>query len=303
MSLPWRPRLVHGSTVIELELPQRPWVPVSRGVGGAEESAAGVVSAWEYRRDDILRLRLRVWEWEWMAVAAWITAGQRGETVSLNLSRLGVDAPVWLVSPRMGEDIEPTLTETPGLYEIEIAVRAVSGTSLYEWYYAEDGGENLAVNPGFEDDPPGVYWKKDSQLIEVVTDPAGAHSGRRYYRISHPSGMGTNAAAQIDELGDYYYWDVAPGDIVDFAVWVYRESGGSGYLGSWIDFLDASQTPINQAWGPDIETAGAWMLSQGIAIAPAGARYLRFGVVISAGEEGDTVGRFDDAALRIRRRS
>lgn len=301
MSLPWRPRLVHGSTAVELELPQRPWVPESIGIGGSEESAAGVIAAWEYRRDEVLRLRLRVWEWEWPAVAAWIAAGQRAESIALNLSQVGVDAPVRLVSPRMGEPITPTLTETPGLYEVEVAVRTVTGTSLFELYYDPHGGENLLRNPSWEDDPPGHYWKKDATLISVVTDPAQAYSGSRYYRIVAPEGTPAQVAAQIDELGDYWYWDIAPGDLVDYGVMIYREEG-EGYLSGWVDFLDSSGSPIAAVAGPNVAAEDGWEPSEGITVAPDGARSLRFGC-LTEGTNGRTIGRFDAAYLRIRRRS
>src|SRR5690606_29003619 len=72
VQLNWRPQIEWDGHLFRLSLPCRPWVPISRGVGGSERSAAGVPAAYEIRRDRILRVTLRVYEDEWEQVEQWL---------------------------------------------------------------------------------------------------------------------------------------------------------------------------------------------------------------------------------------
>lgn len=135
MTLPWIPRISYGGVAFDLALPQRPWVPVSRGVGGYEESAAGIPSAWEYRRDAMRRMTIRFMEAEWGEVLAWLIHAQRGGQFGIAPDYRGDSYTCYLVAPRMGEDIEPQPGDFPGVWEIDLTIRTVSGATIPGRYY------------------------------------------------------------------------------------------------------------------------------------------------------------------------
>lgn len=300
MSLPWTPRLIHGSTTADLSLPQRPWVPEPIGVGGYEESAAGIGSAWEYRRDEPLRLRLRAWEWEWPAVRDWIAAGQRAQPVEINLCQVGPSTPVRLVSPRMGEPAVPTLTETSGVWEIEVVVRSVSGASLYEPYYDEQCGVNLIINPGFE--AAGAYWGAANAQRAYLSDSAKAHSGTGYLQVTTVAGVqhATSPSDLPTGGGTSRRISVSPGDVVDFGCWAYRETGNDQLRARLWLFDGAGNNLPGGDIGANSVTAAAWQLSQRSYTIPAGAGAVRLDLQAFGGTTATTA-RFDDAYLRIRR--
>lgn len=247
--LPWIPRLVHTPATVDLSLPLRPWVPESTGVGGYEESAAGIGSAWEYRRDEALRLRLRAWEYEWPAVRDWIAAGQRAQSIEINLCQVGPSTPVRLVSPRMGEPIVPTLTETPGVWEVEVVVRPVSGT-LYEPYYDELSGVNLLRNPGFEDSVPGYapYWDP-APSRNLLGPDAGVETVVQGTTSLVYIGSGPTGAENAEPLS---VRGVRPGGVVSLS-YDARVEGGATASRLTFRFYDAAGAEISeQNAGPTV---------------------------------------------------
>jgi len=135
MSLPWIPRISYGGVTFDLSLPQRPWVPISRGIGGYEESAAGIPSTWEYRRDAMRRMTIRFMEAEWGEVLAWLIHAQRGGQFGIAPDYRGDSYTCYLVAPRMGEDIEPRPGDFPGVWELDLVIRTVSGAVIPGRYY------------------------------------------------------------------------------------------------------------------------------------------------------------------------
>jgi len=108
--LNWCPQIEWDVHLLRLALPCRPWTPVSRGVGGSERSAAGVVAAYEVRRDRLLRVTLRCFEWEWQQVEAWLEWAQTtGQTFTVLLDQDDPSTAVtcYLEAPAMGDEIAP----------------------------------------------------------------------------------------------------------------------------------------------------------------------------------------------------
>ena len=128
--LPWMPEIVwgdHGEQLLRPALPCRPWVTVSRGIGGSETSAAGIPAAYEVRRDRLARVTLRFFEWEWQQAEAWIEWAQRtARTFAFRFDRdhSETEYTVYLESPAMGAEIAPRRSaEFEAAMEIDVELR------------------------------------------------------------------------------------------------------------------------------------------------------------------------------------
>lgn len=141
----WRPRFDYLDCDVpisfELLLPQRPWIPRSTAVGGYDESTAGVQESFVLRHDRIYRLRLRMTETEFafhfepMIRTLW---GQAQDfTVYLDANDVTTAHDVALVRPWMGDGLEPTETDLPGVFEVAIDVRTADG-SVFTYPYFSD---------------------------------------------------------------------------------------------------------------------------------------------------------------------
>jgi hypothetical protein len=108
--LNWCPQIEWDVYMLRFRLPMRPQQPVSRGIGGSEKSAAGVVAAYEVRRERLLRVTLRFYEWEQQQVEAWLEWAQaNGQTFTVLLDQNDPATAVtcYLEAPAMGDDIAP----------------------------------------------------------------------------------------------------------------------------------------------------------------------------------------------------
>ena len=125
--LTWCPQIEWDGHLLRLSLPCRPWVPVSRGIGGSEVSAAGVPAAYEIRRDRIQRVTLRVLEDEWEQVEAWLEWAQRTALPfrwRFDQDNAATEYDVYLDAPAMGDPIEPQRSADFGsVLEITIDLR------------------------------------------------------------------------------------------------------------------------------------------------------------------------------------
>ena len=123
----WRPEVQWDVYLLRLELPMRPAQPVSRGIGGSERSAAGVVAAYEVRRDRLLRLTLRFLESEQQQVEAWLEWAQatgRTFTVLLDQDDPSTAVTCYLEAPAMGDEIAPVRSaEFPEAMELTVELR------------------------------------------------------------------------------------------------------------------------------------------------------------------------------------
>lgn len=127
MSIDWLPEVRYSHYVLRPSAPCRPWTPASRGVGGSETSAAGVPSAYQIRRDRLMRVTIRFNEWEWPQVDAWIEWAQSTGgvfAVRLDRDRPETERRFYLDAPEMGEIVEPYRSdEYPAVMEIDVDLR------------------------------------------------------------------------------------------------------------------------------------------------------------------------------------
>lgn len=120
-----------GPTVVQLTIPQSPWVPSTERVGGSRILAAGLPVSRTIRRDFLLGLALRVKESEYPALEAMVADRQ---------GRSGTDAQFsFRIDPTAGWTVcylhEPqdTLRPTRGAYLgeflIALTLRKADGTA------------------------------------------------------------------------------------------------------------------------------------------------------------------------------
>lgn len=132
-SLQFAPKVSYGTgpTVISMRFPQTAWEPASQGVGGSDVSGAGVVAAYEIRRDQILKTTLRFFESEWPAIGLWLEFGQRGNSFTFWMDQNDSTSShvCYLLTPKMGDKIQLARhSEIVGAYTLDIELRDTSGT-------------------------------------------------------------------------------------------------------------------------------------------------------------------------------
>lgn len=288
MSLPWIPRISYGSggsaTEFNFTLPQRPWDPVSAGVGGSEESAAGLISAWQYRRDRGLLIRPRFWEHEWPAVEAWIAWAQHGMSFGLNLAQVGASTQCLLVSPRMGERIRPLRTEFDQVWEIELEVRTVDGSSMYEPYHDPQSGIDLILNGNFESSRPGYapYWDPRPR-INLLGPDAGVEQrvtgSARYAYV----GTSTTSTPTFEQAEPLSWRGLTPGGVISYGA-EFRGEGAAAGMRLRVQFWDSAGESLGITEGGNV--VGEWALSQreGLVIPATAERWALFHGVNPVGD-------------------
>lgn len=98
--------------------PCRSWIPGSEGIGGREFSAnRAAVASYEVRRDQTLSLTLRFTEAEWAQIRKLLEHGTRGTLITVYLD--GTNRECYLLTPALGERVEPQRAEYPGDFEIQ----------------------------------------------------------------------------------------------------------------------------------------------------------------------------------------
>lgn len=129
---PLSPRVIYGpgNTTILFKLPQKPWSPISHGIGGADISAAGVPAAWEQRREQRVKVNLMFFESEWTALESWLKYAQKGNSFSWAFNPNDATSVYicYLTKPLMNEAIEPTRSaDFIGVYTLELELRSTTG--------------------------------------------------------------------------------------------------------------------------------------------------------------------------------
>lgn len=132
------PKFASGSNTATLTIAQRPWVPGVVVMGGADTSWAGVPEAWVDREDRTLALRISCYESEWPALRAVLVYAQRNAAAITwwpDAAVPGTSYSVYLVTPAIGDVLQPERGDHAGTYEISITVRSVDGTAIEPAYY------------------------------------------------------------------------------------------------------------------------------------------------------------------------
>lgn len=136
----WSPKVVYNAITVLFTISQRPWGPRSRGIGGYDESAAGVPESYRQRRDEELDIILRFYENQINDVMTWLAWAQdnAGTTFKFYLEStdaIGAAYDVYLVDPVMGDDIKPERSaQYPKTYEITVRLRTANGVRITRAY-------------------------------------------------------------------------------------------------------------------------------------------------------------------------
>lgn len=139
----WRPLFEYLDCDVpvsfELAIPQRNWLYRSEAVGGNDTATSGVQESFVIRHDRHYVLRLRMTETEYvedfepMIRTLW---GQAQEfTLQLDANDVATSKAVRLIAPWMGDGLQPTPHEYPGLVEVEMTVRSADGSAFSFPYF------------------------------------------------------------------------------------------------------------------------------------------------------------------------
>jgi RHS repeat-associated protein len=140
-----------------------------------------------------------------------------------------------------------------------------SGNTTAEYIFF--GGKRIATigngiqNGGFEQGLSG--WSTtglSGGTVQLINNPANAHSGNYYVDLSAPAGGYAYLANSSIP--------VHPGDQVTFGGWVYLESGGSSWQpGWWLGIQDANHSMFN--WiSPSPAASSGWTYQSGTYTVP-----------------------------------
>lgn len=137
----WSPKVTYGAAVnVLFTISQRPWSHKSKGVGGYDESAAGVPESYTQRRDEDLELILRFFESQMNEVLDWLAWAQdnAGTTFKFYLDKadlIGAAYDVYLVDPVVGDEIAPVRSaQYPETFEITVRIRPANGVRITRAY-------------------------------------------------------------------------------------------------------------------------------------------------------------------------
>ncbi len=127
----WVPKIVYnngGVVTLNLTWPQKQWEPKSKGVGGTDRSASGVVESFNIRREHLVTIGLRFTEEEWSDIDQWLSYFQdnQGSTFDFYFEKTDNATlyTVYLDSPSLEDgDIEPKRSSRHGIYEIDVVLR------------------------------------------------------------------------------------------------------------------------------------------------------------------------------------
>lgn len=144
--LNWLAALRYGSgpTTWTATVPVRPWTPRRSWVGGSLEVASGLIESYTIRTDKLLTVTFRVAEDELPAFLLAVDAGVQnpGDLEFYPNGVSGTGYPVYVLSPRHGEDFEPARTdqmagaEAGSLFDCTLVLRRVDGQAWDLNYYA-----------------------------------------------------------------------------------------------------------------------------------------------------------------------
>jgi hypothetical protein len=140
--LPWRPRIVYGTTSVELVLdwPQRHWTPALAHEGGGNKSAIGIRERFLIRDEDLWEVRLRFTEEEQPEVfdfLRWARSDSGGFQWYPDRDGTTVYS-VDLERPSEREEIRPERDpEYPGMWEITLVLRRLDAGGFPLGFHGE----------------------------------------------------------------------------------------------------------------------------------------------------------------------
>lgn len=128
----WLPRVVYGPSAVVLE-PGEPigeWAYASSGVGGFDESGAGVPSVWEERWDYEVDVPWRFPDALYGAVESYVhwAVSRQSHLLRFNASDAATEYAVRLIAPEMGKRWAPTRRrDYPHVWETTFRYRSSNG--------------------------------------------------------------------------------------------------------------------------------------------------------------------------------
>jgi hypothetical protein len=152
----------------------------------------------------------------------------------------------------------------------------------------------MLANPGFEDG--FVFWARNAGAdATVILDATKARTGNSYLQVTSAAGVRANAVA-VDNTGGFRYFEVNPGDVVQWGGYAYRESGTDNVT-LLLQTLDKDKVALVNNVTPAQNTA-AWASVESQLVIPAGVKFVKL-FCDCDGTGTATVARFDDVFLRM----
>jgi RHS repeat-associated protein len=162
------------------------------------------------------------------------------------------------------------------------------GNTLNEYIFF--GGQRITMLP-INATPDGsieqglTYWT-DGTPVQIVNDPAGAHSGNNYLQITTSAPGYTSHSRQ--------FIPVTPGETITFGGWAYRTSGTTGAVRWKLAALDANQNSVASVNPtPSDVSSATWTDQVGTYTVPSGVAFVYLYAEIYL-PTATTVARFDD---------
>ena len=162
------------------------------------------------------------------------------------------------------------------------------GNTLNEYIFF--GGQRIAMLP-MNATPDGsieqglTFWT-DGTPVQIVNDPAGAHSGNNYLQITTSAPGYTSHSRQ--------FIPVSPGETITFGGWAYRTSGTTGAVRWKLAALDANQNSVASVNPiPSDVSSATWTDQVGSYTIPTGVAFVYLYAEIYL-PTATTVARFDD---------
>jgi len=139
MPLPMAPKIVYGTTTLQLTQTQERWRYVDKTVGGSDESGALVRATFLIATAAQVRVKPVFMASEWVAVLTWIRWAQQGNR-TFTYAFDGSVGPtfsdgttnkytVQLIEPAIGNEVAPDPHSFPDAFTLELLLRRV-GTVL-----------------------------------------------------------------------------------------------------------------------------------------------------------------------------
>src|SRR5207253_2019708 len=140
------------------------------------------------------------------------------------------------------------------------AASAAASTPAWTQATARPGThtQQMLPNPGFEDGL--AFWLPLAGTITAINTPANANGGNWYLKLTSTTGVAAQAVA-ADDASRARYFEVSPGDVIQFGGWAYRESGTANVRVK-LEMTDKDKGSPTTTLTPNQNTA-AWVSIQG----------------------------------------
>ena len=179
----------------------------------------------------------------------------------------------------------------------KVAAGVITTTKLvagFKNFLTQGSSINAVFNPGFESG--SAFWEMGGNQ-SIITDSIKAHSGNKYLQI-----VGDPAAyivsQHLDEDSNAIYWEVSPGDTINWGGYLYREGGDQSAVVVLALYDKDKANPAFYGSWPTL-TTGVWFNQNYQQVVPAGYKYARIYCQVNASGTTASTVRFDDIFFTI----